>query len=124
MHLLRIYRFMGYPKTRKGLIWCFFLNHLFKKSLELQINWDLGIKRAHRALTQKLESELGKPPSIVMKFGSRISEKHSRRNKLSVTKLNFLWTMNSPLKCLKKSATFLKAKRSVVCRGISSLAPP
>lgn len=110
---LRIY---GIPEDKEGADMVLFLNNLFKQTLDLPEERDLGIERAHRALTQKPVSAQGKPRSIVVKFGSyRIKEEILRRvwqkREVFCNEMRFFVDHDFPTEVFRKRNEYAEAKK-------------
>uniref|UniRef100_A0AAR2KF39 L1 transposable element RRM domain-containing protein n=1 Tax=Pygocentrus nattereri TaxID=42514 RepID=A0AAR2KF39_PYGNA len=110
---LRIY---GVPENKEGADMVSFLDNLFKKALDLPSDRDLGIERAHRALTRRQDSAQGKPRSIVVKFESyRIKEEILRKawqkKVVYCDETRFFVDHDFPTEVLKKRNEYADAKK-------------
>lgn len=110
---LRIY---GIPENKEGADMVHFLDNLFKKALDLSEERDLGIERAHRALSQKPDSAQGKPRSIVAKFGSyrtkeEVLRKTWQKKEVFCDDIRFFVDHDFPVEVLKKRNEYAGAKK-------------
>lgn len=110
---LRIY---GIPEGNEGSDMIGFVDKLMKNALDLPADRDLGIDRAHRALSQRRNDPQAKPRSIIVKFGSyRTKEEILRsawqKKQIFYNDIRFYVDHDFPIEVLKKRSEYTEAKK-------------
>ena len=108
-------RFYSIREGKEGTDMIAFLNGLLKTTFGLPDGTDLGIMRAHRALTAKPTDET-KPRSIVVKFGSYlikedILRKAWQKKELLCDDMRFYVDHDYPPEVMKKRAEYAEARK-------------